>query len=901
MKKVRTKKKDLEIDFKLRVFISSSLKGRYKTIRREIKTLLGKTKYIETFIYEGNGASSSTARKVYLGNLKRCDLCVVIVNNKDGIGDGVKEEIECAKENEVKIMYIFCNEGNASATDLQKSLKGADKNVCFEEKQFKNIPVLVRNSIIKDMILAFCDSNIENRNVVQNHREIHNVNLKSINGKTFSKTLGILSGAYRSKIVDEKQVDNIDYYLADYLSYIIGLSKFNEKNFNKLTNCILDIHKGKFKNIIESRKIAEKHYCKGQYLKCITILENAFIEGSRLNISTWILNDIAIDLRHLYSLIDKKNNKISFSNEAQKKIDQSVESVYYPYIDRLKTDFDRDIINEYYNMHNDSYSSARLLNVDPVYMPLLKIFYTAQCFGSIVQTKLIVNRLIDLYTCYNADYYDRRLFIEQFRLLLVDGNLEKTKKLMKKFSVFHHILDKNEVIDILNTIELIEDIESRYIALMILLSTFSDILDNRVFSHYNCDILKFIKDWLDNGKRAYYLYDYIEYYLMNNLLRIGQKKMTKIIYSFFDIKVPGYLSLKIIKLLSLINFRDLSCIMQKKYMRLFKSFVEGKYIKNLNINYYSIPLVSFCLNTKIAKKKLYESLKKNNPSFYEDTLQFELRAFHKKDVNINIKTEISVIEKQIENNKSGLCFLYGDNPFVTIYNIVKNKKIIINQENVEYISYIVDKILFSENESYSNKYHALMIYYWLAINYLDESEVKKYIVNLLANINIIRKCINNHPFDKHSVRNVTFALQMIYDYFYVNDSNNIYGATIFNALEDNAVHSINTIMLYDFLSNDISRYSRFNISSIFNYLCSLVNFDDKTIKTQAVLCLLKLSSHPSIKDSVIEHLYYLMDNASVDVRIYITKYRYYIQDKKFRSTIKSKAKKDNSYRVRYYI
>ena len=200
-KKIKKKRKDkkLEIDFKLRVFISSSLDKRYKVIRKEIKKLLGNTKYIETFIYEGNGPSSSSVRKVYLGYLKRCDLCVVIVNNKDDVGDYVQEEIKCAKENNVKLMYVFCNEWNAPTTDLQKSLEGVDQNAYYVEKKFSNIPVLVRDSIIRDMISAFCESNIFNKNARENHGEIQNIDIKNVTEKTFAKTIGIFNGGYRSQ------------------------------------------------------------------------------------------------------------------------------------------------------------------------------------------------------------------------------------------------------------------------------------------------------------------------------------------------------------------------------------------------------------------------------------------------------------------------------------------------------------------------------------------------------------------------------------------------------------------------------------------------------------------------------------------------------------------------------
>lgn len=93
---------------KIRVFISLICgKEKYDQVSSELKRLIENTGLATVYLFEGAGASSVAARSHYLYSLKDSDVCIFLIDNADGIGQGVQEEIDTATKTTLKRCIIF--------------------------------------------------------------------------------------------------------------------------------------------------------------------------------------------------------------------------------------------------------------------------------------------------------------------------------------------------------------------------------------------------------------------------------------------------------------------------------------------------------------------------------------------------------------------------------------------------------------------------------------------------------------------------------------------------------------------------------------------------------------------------------------------------------------------------
>ena len=100
---------------KIKVFISSICgttvaKRKYNIVRAGLKTLIESTHFAEVYVFEDEGASTISAGQHYTSELENCDICIFLIDNKDGISGGVQKEIDTVNKHNIKALYYFCDE-----------------------------------------------------------------------------------------------------------------------------------------------------------------------------------------------------------------------------------------------------------------------------------------------------------------------------------------------------------------------------------------------------------------------------------------------------------------------------------------------------------------------------------------------------------------------------------------------------------------------------------------------------------------------------------------------------------------------------------------------------------------------------------------------------------------------
>lgn len=114
---------------KIRVFVSSGCgkgKEKYNKIRKQLKDRIESTGLADVYLWEDDArASTLPAQQIYLREIDECHVCIFLIDNKDGIFEGVVPEIQRAKTTNTKSIYIFCTENSNNPTWVEKELNGA--------------------------------------------------------------------------------------------------------------------------------------------------------------------------------------------------------------------------------------------------------------------------------------------------------------------------------------------------------------------------------------------------------------------------------------------------------------------------------------------------------------------------------------------------------------------------------------------------------------------------------------------------------------------------------------------------------------------------------------------------------------------------------------------------------
>ena len=145
----------LEAKKKLNVFISSNISESYTPIRKKLKEKILKTGIANVYMFEDNGSSTMSAQQEYLSELEDSDICIFLIDNYDGIGEGTQKEIDDAQKHQKKSLYYFCDERSKEKTSVEQSILGANNVKISHVHSFSDFSVNGFNDLIKDIVSVY--------------------------------------------------------------------------------------------------------------------------------------------------------------------------------------------------------------------------------------------------------------------------------------------------------------------------------------------------------------------------------------------------------------------------------------------------------------------------------------------------------------------------------------------------------------------------------------------------------------------------------------------------------------------------------------------------------------------------------------------------------------------------
>ena len=103
-------------------------------------------------MFEEKPASTLSAGSHYTWALEDSDVCIFLIDNYDGIPEGVQVEIDTVKKYGIKALYYFCSETSKEKTPLELSLMGAKFSKSRTVEKFDELSSNSAQALINDIV-----------------------------------------------------------------------------------------------------------------------------------------------------------------------------------------------------------------------------------------------------------------------------------------------------------------------------------------------------------------------------------------------------------------------------------------------------------------------------------------------------------------------------------------------------------------------------------------------------------------------------------------------------------------------------------------------------------------------------------------------------------------------------
>ena len=530
---------------KVNIFISSNCGGRYTLVREALRLLLLETGMCEVYMFEEEGATTSDVVSSYMRRLERSDIIVFLIDNKDGIGEGTMKEVKRGRELKKKSLFLFCDENEKEATELQKEIIGMPNGEKFKViSQFAKFPEIAYESVINDIIdtyLSYCNAKVarieaetDSANPVENTvGDIRTIlNKDAFKGCNYTKWL-LNSEVIIGRDYPEK-IDTFDRLCGELLEVILGNKAVEDIDFDGIKKYVKDMHEpGNLQKAIIYRFDAMESYWNGEINKAISYLVKALnIALGTKKIPRWFINDIAIDLRNMNVIINQERNVIEYSPQGQDVINESHEPVFFPVVDRFSSNFYENVAKGMLENAIESPFTIRFGGVDYILDQIVDIYVAALLYGSIVHTSMIREKIVSYLQGLCLQYRDHKILVTTIKLLLIVGVEKKLSKFIEAYGICTDNVTSEDVSDWIEAVSRIKIKYRRINSLCLLFGFWGSYFSDKQFEDMATNLKSEILTWADEQYAGDLISKVYLSALERNQYRISQSDVLEVAYCF---------------------------------------------------------------------------------------------------------------------------------------------------------------------------------------------------------------------------------------------------------------------------------------------------------------------------------------------------------------------------------
>lgn len=717
----------IEFDEKIRVFISSRCgEEKYDNVRMQLKSLIENTGFAKVYLFESRRASTLSAQQDYLYGLDDSDVCLFLIDNADGVPEGVLKEYQRAKAHPKKSLFIFCNENKEESTHIQKEITGAGGAKYYITESFDEFVDIGYQSLINDIgeiYISYCKGRLIDPEFIAatgSIEEIDTVASESLDKQIFknidnTKKL-ILNEIFTRSDSKVEKTCNLDVYSSEFLKVLFNKKNIKEYNTNLLLSSLKEMQSENLHKVVVERWNAIQSYYLDDIEKAIEYENIALHLAHELQLPNWIVQDILIDLRNLYSFEAHSKNQYLLDNAAQKELDSEKSALFYPLIDRYERSLYEEIIKQSKKSSMRSPYSVTFGNSINQYGDYISNIYIMSVFnGSLTQLLRTIDRIKDIafHLCHQYSDWEFRVLL--LRMALTKGNKKEIEGITDLFNDVYGKMNGKDAKDIYEFVKGNPIKYQRNIAQLLAFQHLGYYFDDDFYTEVWQEISSIINCWIDSEDKLVALGDYIFDAIVENMLRLDVNNVVNsILIKVFDYEIKRFYD----KALEALSKLDFSMISDENVIRVISILTELIKDDSIRENLHKLgnAVISLRKQTPDLCSALDDAVMEMMPVFFENRYSLETRKGTQAESKAHIGKFIDQInDRNDTQGKNGRYSGYMDNPYKTIENIIIADNVELERGMVSKIIQSSVDTLYAENQTFGAKVHAINLITFLRL------------------------------------------------------------------------------------------------------------------------------------------------------------------------------------------
>ena len=872
-----------KIEHPLRVFISSKCGGKYTIARKALKSLLCATGLFEIYAFETEPASSIDTQSGYLEYVEQSNLCVFIVDNADNVSSAVLSEIKTARDRRIRQIYVFCDEQEKDPTPLQNEIMEALSHKYVIVHDFSDVVDVAYISVMQDILAVYkrkdrVDSIEEGdeklRGSLTEHRyyerfqafEIpHNSNVIS---KHVADTLKEdIIGVGKS---NSEEIPDLNMKIAEYLRFALGKKPFNINDLMELKELIVRSANEIIKPVLMLRFDSLTFFFSGNYEKCLEVLQNALsVVVADCSLPSWIALDIAVDIRYVCWKEDEINNRFSFDNAGQKFIDESLEPVYYPYMDRQGESFYQKISQRYYKVLNKPPQQIEFGGIEEIFAELSNMFYIAVLHGSLLHTILIRSRLIDCLSMLTTLYSDHEYMRELLRLSIINADTKAIDGILRSNCITEEKLNYTDIRRFADCLDFVTDQYLKRKGQFCLISKFGYYMEDNYFEELFNELYAFSLEWVEDDAAIVNLGASIFDFFKGTVYRADQEKVVRFIAAVFRNGYSRYY-IDALKLIQELDISNMPKELQRLLRDLFYDLMKGKYLFSID-NYTYNTFIVYARKTTIPFKKVEDLFYKKTSQYYKNSYDLELATKKGRDISEFIPIYLNIAkERDEEQGIEGKHIGYAFEPHSVIYNILKYSNKEFTTEETTKIMQSAFSTLARESQTVQAKKSAIRLLQFIYFNTQNQEICDEMCQRLAQNETVYTTGYSMWAYNDDNTFDLILAYNLLCSVFVTNKTNKVINMICSVDINDKSVLLFTLIAVKHFLADANQEQVNNNLLvSLLNFSLIMAQNKEKEVRLSATKCLVELSRYKTTSDLALMGMSRIIDDGTFEEKTYI--------------------------------
>ncbi|EOL50377.1 hypothetical protein [Enterococcus caccae] len=731
----------IQIGEKLRVFISSKTGDdqasiKYNLARKAIKELLELTGLFQIYLFEEAGTSSTSAYNHYIQRLKSADVCIFLIDNGDGVPEGVQNEVDEVLKNNIPSLYYFCEQNSKEKTSLQKRLLYANAPKNKNIHSFEDFIQRGTTDLIEDILSVYRAYGSGNVIHPSNDLLLEEANDESdqqakdesisvphvllMNGKKISKDkcrqyfISMFLGSEKEQTEDVSSNRNIDYYCSTFLPIMFEGSSYDNFEVAAYLKMLQNLLPKTYFEVVKLRWRAIGEYYQNNLSESIEILKQVYRDSVSYKLEEWFIQDVLIDLRNQINLYHERRNEFTDQNFGQIELNKMETIVFYPNIDRHEKNLLEQLEKDRQKSDIESYSSKTFLGDRSLYInSIADIFFEAMIFGSMTH----LTRLHSIIQNLSYEWFVRNdewgMFKLNFKNTIMTLDKKKVHRMARTFSNHVEKLTQEEAKEIYDYAENKILNHHKLVAQLLAISEIGYYLNDHDFSNVWNKLEIQLNGWKNSESSIVNLENYIFHALKHIKDRVDQNYLTEFCLSILKSNSVRYHDSAIEFLCSSVDYSSVDYVVIKKLNEYVINLLEDE---SSSIQNHYIKILCCELGQIISGEELQDlnsKVQEKWPEFYK--LEYLIETKKSESVNtLFLEKQLATIKyRNKTQGENGSYAGYSDSPFLIIKNIFSIEGAISSQEIRDDIFKTTATTILDSKQTVNDKIQAYKLLYTL--------------------------------------------------------------------------------------------------------------------------------------------------------------------------------------------